>query len=97
MTDGEISAKVIELFKNDFKPKSIIDRLELKNPIYAVTAAYGHMGRESFEQEVDVAYVNVTEKNGVKTETRTSAKKKVTFFAWEKLNYVDKIKAAFGL
>lgn len=97
MTDGEISAKVIELFKNDFKPKSIIDRLELKNPIYSVTAAYGHMGRESYEQEVDVAYVTVTEKNGVKTETRTSAKKKVTFFAWEKLNYVDKIKAAFGL
>ncbi|MBQ9912261.1 MAG: methionine adenosyltransferase [Firmicutes bacterium] len=32
--------------KMDFRPKAIIDRLDLRKPIYQKTAAYGHFGRE---------------------------------------------------
>ncbi|MBT5093846.1 MAG: methionine adenosyltransferase domain-containing protein, partial [Halobacteriovoraceae bacterium] len=35
----------------DMKPKSIIDRLGLLNPIFSKTAAYGHFGREEFPWE----------------------------------------------
>ncbi|MFN0203051.1 MAG: methionine adenosyltransferase [Bacteroidia bacterium] len=97
LSDGEISAKIIELFKNDFKPKAIIERLGLKNPIYAETAAYGHMGREVEEREITVNYVSVKEANGVKEEVRTTQSKTVKFFSWEELNYTDKLKAAFGV
>jgi len=97
LTDGQISDKVIELFKDDFKPKALIERLQLKNPIYSVTAAYGHMGRAPYEAEVETAQVTVGEKNGVRTETRKFEKKKISFFTWERLDYVDKIRAAFGL
>ena len=40
--------KIIELIKNnfDFKPKAIIDTLDLRRPIYQKTAAYGHFGRD---------------------------------------------------
>ncbi|MDD5294859.1 MAG: methionine adenosyltransferase [Patescibacteria group bacterium] len=40
--------KIIELIKKnfDFRPKAIIDYLDLKRPIYQKTAAYGHFGRD---------------------------------------------------
>jgi S-adenosylmethionine synthetase len=97
LNDGEISALVVKLFKNDFKPKSIVDRLGLKNPIYSVTAAYGHMGRIPQEVSVDVNYVTVSESNGEKSEVRNASKKKVTFFSWERLDYVEKIKKGFNI
>ena len=83
MKDGEI-AKIVEgLF--DMRPAAIERRLKLRNPIYSETAAYGHMGR-------------VPE---VKSITFSSAGQEVTkeveTFTWEKLDYVDKVKAAFGL
>ncbi|MDI6778558.1 MAG: methionine adenosyltransferase [Patescibacteria group bacterium] len=37
--------------KYDFKPLSIIEKLDLRRPIYEKTAAYGHFGRESFPWE----------------------------------------------
>jgi S-adenosylmethionine synthetase len=97
MNDGELSGRIEKQFKNAFKPKSIIDRFGLKNPIYSETAAYGHMGRESADKDVEVNYVSINENGGVKTETRTSSKKKITFFGWEKLDWVDQIKAEFGI
>lgn len=84
MNDGEI-AKVIEgLF--DMRPYAIEQRLKLRFPIYEETAAYGHMGRE----------------NEVVTKTfyspdNASLSLNVELFTWEKLDYVDKIKKAFGL
>ncbi|MFN8396041.1 MAG: methionine adenosyltransferase [Bacteroidia bacterium] len=95
LNDGQISAKINEIF--DLRPKAIIDRFGLKNPIYSPTASYGHFGRPSVEQDVTTNYVNVTEVGNVKTEVRTKAQKKVRFFGWEALDYVDKVKAAFGL
>lgn len=97
LTDGQISNKIIEALKNEFKPKAIIERLKLKNPIYSPSAAYGHMGRQPYEQEVDTAYVTVEETNGQKIERRVIEKKMVEFFTWEKLDYVDKIKSIFNL
>src|SRR5688572_3749809 len=83
MSDGEISEKVSGLF--DMRPYGIVTRFGLQNPIFAETAAYGHMGRESEKKMVKV------KQNGNWTE------KEVETFTWEKLDYVDKIKAEFGL
>jgi len=103
MSDGEIAKKIEKLF--DMRPYAIIERLQLKNPIYEVTASYGHFGRDSYEKEIEMsekAY-NRTNRNDKKFFTIKKIDgenhyfKKVTFFAWEKLDYVDKIKTAFKL
>ncbi|MFO8055111.1 MAG: methionine adenosyltransferase [Bacteroidales bacterium] len=65
----------------DLRPYGIIKRFGLKNPIFEETAAYGHMGRQPGKK---VIYAN-------------GEKKEVELFTWEKLDYVDKIKEAFGL
>ena len=83
LSDGEISEKVSGLF--DMRPYGIVTRFGLQNPIFAETAAYGHMGRTPEKKTVKV------KQNGIWTE------KEVETFTWEKLDYVDKIKAAFGL
>ena len=95
LDDVAIAKKVQELF--DMRPKAITDRFGLLNPIYSESAAYGHMGRTPEEREVEVNYVDLVEENGSKKEVRTTQMKKVTFFGWERLDYVDKVKAAFGL
>ena len=46
LSDGEIATKVAELF--DLRPAKIVERYGLKNPIFAPTAAYGHLGREPY-------------------------------------------------
>ena len=84
LTDGEIAVKVGEIF--DMRPYFIEQRLKLRNPIYQETAAYGHMGR----------------KNEVVTKTFTApdgkqVTREVELFTWEKLDYVDHVKSAFGL
>ena len=82
-TDGEIAEKISNIF--DLRPAKIIEKFCLKLPIYEVTAAYGHMGRDPFVKEVEIL------ENGVKTN------KKVQFFAWEKLDSVDLIKKEFSI
>lgn len=84
MSDGEIAKKVSELF--DMRPYFIENRLKLRNPMYSETAAYGHMGRKP----------EVVEKVFTSPEGKT-IKKKVELFTWEKLDYVTKVKKAFGL
>lgn len=84
LTDGEIAQVVKKLF--DLRPKAIEDRLKLRNPIYEETAAYGHMGREP--QVVTKHFRSIYE--GDKDV-------EVELFTWEKLDYVDKVKAAFGI
>lgn len=83
-TDGEIAEVIAQLF--DMTPYGIETRLGLRNPIYAETAAYGHMGR--------------TPKSVTKTFENSNGDSKtmeVELFTWEKLDYVDKVKAAFGI
>jgi S-adenosylmethionine synthetase len=84
MSDGEIAKIVQGLF--DMRPYFIEQRLKLRNPIYSETAAYGHMGRtpEVVEKQF--------KQPGGKTIT-----KKVELFTWEKLDYVPKVKKAFGI
>src|SRR5574344_458510 len=54
MTDGEIAAKIEQIF--DMRPFAIINRFQLKNPIFQPTASYGHFGRDVYEAEVEVSY-----------------------------------------
>lgn len=82
--DGDIAKIVSKIF--DMRPFAIEERLKLRAPIYSETAAYGHMGRE----------------NQIVTKTFTqpygeSVTVDVELFTWEKLDYVDKVKAAFGI
>jgi S-adenosylmethionine synthetase len=84
MTDGDIARKIEQIF--DMRPYFIEQRLKLRNPMYSETAAYGHMGR----------------KNEVVTKTFSAPDGTVKvidveLFTWEKLDYVDKVKTAFGL
>lgn len=84
LTDSEISKKITGIF--NMTPAAIENRLQLRNPIYAETAAYGHMGR--------------TPKTITKTfncRFNGELKKEVTLFTWEALDYVDQLKEAFNL
>jgi S-adenosylmethionine synthetase len=84
LTDGEIADKVSEIF--DMRPYFIEQRLKLRNPIYQETAAYGHMGRK-----------NEIVTKSFKSPDGTIITKEVELFTWEKLDYVDAVKQAFGL
>jgi S-adenosylmethionine synthetase len=95
LKDSEIAEKVLGIF--DMTPSAIVERFGLKNPIFSDTAAYGHMGREPFTRKVDTFEVSVSEEGNNIVETRKKVQKEVGFFTWEKLDYTDKVKAAFGL
>jgi S-adenosylmethionine synthetase len=84
LTDSEISELVSQIF--DMRPYFIETRLKLRNPIYSETAAYGHMGRKP----------EVVEKTFVSPDGK-KVTKKVELFTWEKLDYVPKVKKAFGI
>ncbi len=84
MTDSVIADKIHKLF--DMRPYAIEQRLNLRQPIYSETAAYGHMGRVNEFKE--------------KTFTNTEGKKlvlNVELFTWERLDMVDAIRKEFGL
>lgn len=83
MNDGEIAKKINEIF--DMKPAAIVKRFGLKNPIFKATASYGHVGRTPYTQKVAFG------RNG------SGDEKEIEFFAWEKLDYVEKIKQSFAL
>ena len=84
MSDGEIAAKIEELF--DLRPKSIERELKLRQPMYSETAAYGHMGRQP--ETVKKTFTSHYH------ETKTID---VELFTWEKLDAVNKIKKCFNL
>ncbi|NQY28045.1 MAG: methionine adenosyltransferase [Flavobacteriaceae bacterium] len=84
MTDGEISDKIVKIF--DMRPAAIEERLKLRNPMYLETAAYGHMGRKN-----ETVTKIFSQPNGITKEIE------VELFTWEKLDYVEKVKTAFGL
>ncbi|MFC2118738.1 methionine adenosyltransferase [Bacteroidota bacterium] len=83
ITDSEIANKIKTIF--DLRPGVFIERLGLKYPVFLPTASYGHMGRDPYQEEIEL------EING------KAEKKSVWFFSWEKLDYVEKVKAAFGI
>ena len=84
LSDGDIARKIESLY--DLRPAAIEQQLKLRNPIYTETASYGHMGRTP------------------QTVTKTFRSQywddhviEVELFTWEKLDYVDKFKDAFGI
>ncbi len=84
MSDGEIAKKIGEIFT--LRPRAIETRLKLRNPIYSETAAYGHMGRtpRTVTKHFSSRYAGDRDID-------------VELFTWEKLDYVDTIREAFGL
>jgi len=88
ISDGAIASTVSKLF--DLRPYAIVKRFGLKNPIFLETAAYGHFGREPFTRKVKF----YTSGNSTGASTY---EKEVEFFGWEKLDFVDQIKTAFGI
>ncbi|MDP1623685.1 MAG: methionine adenosyltransferase [Bacteroidales bacterium] len=96
LPDSLIAEKINKLF--DMRPYAIVERFGLKNPIYQPTASYGHFGRDHYAKEVEVFYpVNGSKPRKVDGNGKDVYKKKITFFAWEKLDYVVKLKKEFGL
>ena len=84
LSDGEIAEKLSEVF--DMRPYAIETRFNLRTPIYSETAAYGHMGRTC-----EVVNKTFTSPNG------ESVSMEVKLFPWEELNFVNKVKVAFGI
>jgi S-adenosylmethionine synthetase len=80
------------------RPYSIVQRFGLKNPVFLPTASYGHFGRDSYSKTVDVYYeVPGSKPKAHNGNGKMIYQKKVEFFSWEKLDYVDKIKKSFKL
>ena len=84
LSDGEIAEKIQSIF--DLTPYGIEQRLKLRTPIYAETAAYGHMGRTP-----------ETIKKTFKSPYSGEVTLQVELFTWEKLDQVEAIKKAFNL
>ncbi len=84
MSDGEIAEKVSKLFP--LTPKGIEKRLNLRQPMFLETAAYGHMGRRN--EVVKKQFTSFYH------ETKTID---VELFTWEKLDMVDVLRKEFDL
>jgi S-adenosylmethionine synthetase len=80
-------SKLIEAIRKvfDLRPYAITTVLDLKHPMYQLTAAYGHFGREPFEHTY-----TWTENGEEKSDTFTA-------FTWEKTDKTGAMKAALGL
>src|SRR5690606_5707085 len=78
---ADIASKII-----DMRAFDIVVRLKLRSPIYSESAAYGHMGRKN-----EIVTKTFTQPNN------ESITLEVELFTWEKLDYVDKVKEAFGI
>lgn len=82
-TDADIAEKITHIF--DLRPYAIERDLKLRFPIYAETAAYGHMGRKP--EKVTKTFISPMGNKVMDVE----------LFTWEKLDYVDTIKKEFSL
>ncbi|MFT5592022.1 MAG: S-adenosylmethionine synthetase [Oceanicoccus sp.] len=80
LTDIELAKVIRTVF--DLRPYAIQNQLELLNPMYQITAAYGHFGREPFE--TSYTYVDRGEE---KTKTFTA-------FTWERTDKIEELKQA---
>lgn len=85
LTDTQIAEKIKKLY--DLRPGAIEEWLNLRQPIYRETAAYGHMGQTP--RTVEKSFLSRYEKEPVKLT--------VELFTWEKTDRVDDIKKEFGL
>lgn len=84
LSDSEIAKKLETLF--DLTPYGIEQRLKLRTPIYAETAAYGHMGRTP-----------KTVKKVFESPYNGKIVHEVELFPWEKLDAVSLLKSSFTI
>lgn len=84
LSDGDIAKQIQKVF--DLRPAFIEERLKLRNPIYSETASYGHMGRTP----------RIVKKK-FHSPYQGDKEVEVELFTWEKLDYVDTLREAFGL
>ena len=84
LSDAQIAQKLKEIF--DMRPAAIEQRLQLRKPIYDETATYGHMGRD-VRKVVKHFHSDYEGDRNIEVE----------LFTWEKLDYVDRLREAFGL
>ena len=84
ISDGEIARKISEIF--DMRPHAIEKRFNLRSPIYSETAAYGHMGRNP--EKITKKFTSA-DGNKINIE--------VELFPWEKLDYIEKVRASFNI
>jgi len=83
VSDIELAKIIRSVF--DLRPYAIQNQLELLNPMYQLTAAYGHFGREPFEHSY-----TYNDRGEEKTKTFTA-------FTWERTDKVDALKAAANI
>ena len=84
ISDGEIASLISEIF--DMRPHAIEKRFNLRSPIYSETAAYGHMGRNP--EKITKKFTSA-DGNKINIE--------VELFPWEKLDYIEKVRASFNI
>ena len=84
ISDGEIASLISDIF--DMRPHAIEKRFNLRSPIYSETAAYGHMGRNP--EKITKKFTSA-DGNKINIE--------VELFPWEKLDYIEKVKASFNI
>ena len=84
LSDSEIAKKLETLF--DLTPYGIEQRLNLRTPIYAETAAYGHMGRTP-----------KTVKKVFESPYNGKIVHEVELFPWEKLDAVSLLQSSFTI
>ena len=83
VSDGVIAERVAEMF--DLRPAAIVKRFGLKNPIFEATASYGHFGNRPYKA------VEKFWEGGQQVE------REIEYFGWERLDFVEEIKAKLGL
>jgi S-adenosylmethionine synthetase len=84
LSDSEIASTLETLF--DLTPYGIEQRLKLRTPIYAETAAYGHMGRTP-----------KTVKKVFESPYNGKIVHEVELFPWEKLDAVSLLQSSFNI
>jgi len=88
-SDDEIARRILENIP--LTPQAIEQRLQLRQPIFSETAAYGHFGRQPRKLTKIFQTYNYALKS---VETKEM---EVELFTWEKLDLVDLIRRIFGL
>jgi S-adenosylmethionine synthetase len=94
MKDSQIAKIIAGIY--DLTPYAIIKRFGLKNPIFLRTTTYGHFGRDHYKEDVEVFFEDDTTFRKT-VDGKEKIYKTVEFFGWEKLDYVDKFREAFGI
>jgi len=88
-------ARVVESMF-DLTPYGITKRFGLKNPIFLATASGGHFGHDSYTKEVEVFYKDETTYSK-EIDGRNYHFKKIDFYPWEKLDYVEPLRRLFNI